>query len=140
VIGLAAAIVLLFVIALILAIADVERAAPIIQILRDLFLIVLALQSILICFALVVLIAQVARLINLLQTEFKPILHNTQETIKSAKGTVEFVGSNIADPIVRVSSFAAGVGVVLREVGGLRRALKIMQKEVGEDVEKAAKS
>lgn len=139
VIGLAAAIVLLFLIALVLAIRDVDRAAPIIQILRDLFIIVLALESILICFALVVLIAQVARLINLLQNEFKPILQNTQETVKSAKGTVEFVGNNVTEPIVRVSSFAAGLGVLVRELGGIRRALRSNHQEVNGDDKHPAK-
>src|SRR3972149_5773520 len=47
---------------------------------RDIFLIFMALESLLIGAALIVLITQVASLINLLQNEVRPILQATTET------------------------------------------------------------
>ncbi len=103
---------------------NAEQTAPRIQIIRDIFLIILSLQGILIVVALAVLVLQIARLINLLQNEIKPILENTQETLTTAKGTVEFVSKNVAEPVVYVNGFLAGVLVLFRELFGLRRALR----------------
>lgn len=123
--GVVALIVLIFVFGLLLALlTNVEAIAPRIQIIRDIFIIILALQGILIVLALVVLIMQVARLVNLIQSEVMPILQNTQETVNTARGTVEFVGSNLTEPIVRAGGFLAGTRVLLREVGGIRRAIR----------------
>lgn len=123
--GVVALIVLIFIFGLLLALlTNVEATAPRIQIIRDIFIIILALQGILIVLALVVLIMQVARLVNLLQNEVMPILQNTQETVNTARGTVEFVGSNLTEPIVRAGGFLAGTRVLLREVGGIRRAIR----------------
>jgi hypothetical protein len=123
-------IVLLFVTGLLLALlSDVQATAPRIQIVRDIFIIVMSLEFILIIGALAILILQVARLVNLLQNEVKPVLENTQEAVNSAKGTVEFVGNNVTEPVVRVGSFLAGAGVFVREVGGIRRAIRRNGKE-----------
>lgn len=114
-----------FLLGLLLALlTDADTTAARIQIIRDIFIIILALQGILIVIALVVLILQVARLVNLIQNEVMPILRNTQETVDTARGTVEFVGSNLTEPIIRAGGFLAGTRVLLREVGGIRRAIR----------------
>ncbi len=118
-------ILLIFVIGLVLALfTDAEQTAARVQIIRDIFLIILALQGILIVIALAVLILQIARLVNLLQNEIMPILRNTQDTVNTAKGTVEFVGKNVAEPVLAFNGFMAGLGVLFRELFGIRRALK----------------
>lgn len=123
-IGVVALIVLMFVFGLLLALlTNVEATAPRIQIIRDIFIIILALQGILVVLGLVVLIMQVARLVNLLQNEIMPILEDTKDTVNTARGTVEFVGSNLTEPIVRAGGFLAGTRVLIREVGGIRRAV-----------------
>ncbi|MAS33581.1 MAG: hypothetical protein CL610_06215 [Anaerolineaceae bacterium] len=120
-----ALILLIFVAGLLLAVAtDVTQTAPRVQMVRDVFIIILAFQSILIVGALAVLIVQIARLINLLQNEVMPILQNTQETITTARTTVEFVGNNLTEPVMRLNGFLAALSVLLREVFGIRRALR----------------
>ncbi|NWG17438.1 MAG: hypothetical protein HXY41_12465 [Chloroflexi bacterium] len=127
-------ILLLFIIGLALAVfTNVEATAPRIQIIRDIFIIIMALEFILIVLALAVLILQVARLINLLQNEIKPILQNTQETVSSAKGTIDFVGSNVTRPIIRAGGFLAGTSVLLRDLGGIRRAMRRNGREQHDD-------
>jgi hypothetical protein len=134
IVGVAAAvlggiIVLLFVVGLLFALfSDVDATASRIQIIRDIFIIMMALEFILIIAALAILILQIARLVNLVQTEVRPVLENTQEAVSNAKGTVEFVGKNVTQPVVKTSAFLAGAGVFIREVGGLRRAIRPNQK------------
>src|SRR5262249_41592463 len=113
-------IVLLFVIGLLFALfSDVQATAPRFQIIRDVVIIILSLEFIFIVGALSVLILQIARLVMLFQNEVKPVLDNAQEAVNSAKGTVEFVGNNVTEPVVRVGSFLAGASVFAREVGGI---------------------
>ncbi|MBZ0288160.1 MAG: hypothetical protein K8I30_11145 [Anaerolineae bacterium] len=123
-------ILLLFVIGLLLALfSDVQATAPRIQIIRDILAIVIALEFILIVGAFAILVLQVARLALLLRNEVKPVLENTQDAVNTAKGTVEFVGNNVTEPVVRVGAFLAGANVFVREVGGIRRAIRRNGKE-----------
>src|SRR5690606_21114675 len=95
-------IILLFVIGVLLALfTDPETTAASIQIIRDVVIIIMGLEFILIIVALAILILQIARLVNLLQNEVKPVLENTQTTVNHAKGTVEFVSTNVTAPIVK---------------------------------------
>ncbi len=119
------AILLLFVCAVVIAAtSNIEQSGTVIRLIRDLVIIFLGLEGILIVLSLAILILQIARLINLLQTEVKPILENTQQTVKTAQTTVEFVSANLTQPVVRLSGFLAGSAVVLREVFGLRKAVR----------------
>jgi hypothetical protein len=129
-VGLGGIIVVLFVIGLLLALfSDAEVTAARVQVIRDVFIILMALEFILIIAALAILILQVARLINLLQNEVKPVLDNTQETITTARGTVEFVSKTVARPVIATGAFLAGANVFLREFGGIRRAVRRNTKE-----------
>lgn len=129
--GLIGLIVLLFVAAVIIALtSDLDASGDFIRMIRDLVIIFLALEGILIVMALAILIFQVAKLINLLQTEVKPILENTQETVKTAQGTVQFVSENALRPIVRASGMVTGIAVVTSQLFGLRRAIKRTQEPV----------
>ncbi len=109
-------------------IGNAQENAPKVQIIRDIFIILLAFQSILIVGALAVLIVQIARLINLLQNEVMPILKNTQETVSTARTTVEFVGSNLTGPVIRLNAYLAAINILLRELFGIRRAVRRSKK------------
>ena len=74
-------IVITFIIGLLFALfGSTEVTASRIQIIRDIFLIVMGLEAVLIVGALAVLVVQAARLINLLNSESKPVLQNAQAT------------------------------------------------------------
>jgi hypothetical protein len=105
------------------AVANSDGVSNFFRILRDFFIIVLALQGILICLALVILIVQLTALINLLSSEVKPIIDEARETITTARGTAEFVSKNVSSPVIRASSTLTGVRVFLREMTGIRRNL-----------------
>lgn len=76
---------------------------------RDIFIILMALESLIIGLALIILIVQLARLTNLLQNEVKPILESTNETISTLRGTTKFLSDNLVDPVVKVNSSMAAV-------------------------------
>ena len=84
---------------------------------RDVFIIVVALESLVIGVALIVLIVQLASLINLLQNEIRPILNATSETVNTLRGTVEFLGENVVEPVVKLNGYLAGLRRMLELLG-----------------------
>jgi hypothetical protein len=84
---------------------------------RDIFIIVVALESLVIGAALIVLIVQMASLINLLQNEVRPILNATSETVNTLRGTVEFLGENVVEPVVKLNGYLAGLRRMLELLG-----------------------
>jgi len=84
---------------------------------RDVFIIVVALESLIIGVALIVLIVQLASLINLLQNEVRPILNATTETVNTLRGTAEFLGENVVEPVIKLNSYLAGLKRMLELLG-----------------------
>jgi hypothetical protein len=84
---------------------------------RDVFIIVVALESLVIGVALIVLIVQLASLINLLQNEVRPILNATSETVNTLRGTVQFLGENVVEPVVKLNGYLAGLRRMLELLG-----------------------
>ena len=87
---------------------------------RDVFIIVVALESLVIGVALIVLIVQLASLINLMQNEVRPILIATNETVNTLRGTVEFLGEEVIEPVMKLSGYLAGLTRML-ELMGIKR-------------------
>ncbi len=87
---------------------------------RDIFIIVVALESLVIGAALIVLIVQLASLINLLQNEVRPILTATSETVNNLRGTAEFLGENVVEPVIKLNGYLAGMNRVI-ELMGIKR-------------------
>ena len=84
---------------------------------RDVFIIIVALESLVIGVALIILIAQLASLINLLQNEVRPILTTTNETINHLRGTAEFLGENVVEPVIKLNGYLAGMNRVIELMG-----------------------
>ena len=98
---------------------------------RDIFIIFMALESLLLGLALVVLIIQLARLINLLQNEIKPILDSTNQTVSTLRGTTAFLSDNLVEPIIKMNEYFAGLQQALR-VFGLARGKRRKSNSQGE--------
>jgi membrane protein implicated in regulation of membrane protease activity len=75
---------------------------------RDIFIIFMALEFVVLGVALVILIIQLAKLVNLLENEVKPIIAATSETINTLKGTTEFLSENLVAPVIKLNSYMAG--------------------------------
>jgi hypothetical protein len=89
---------------------------------RDVFIIFLAVLSLMISLALVILMVQLAQLIVLIQNDLKPIIESTNETISHVRGTAEFLSDNLAEPVIEASGYAAGAREFLAILGLFRRA------------------
>jgi len=116
-IGLIAAVVIALV-------ADPQDAANWVGLIRDVFIIVLALEGMLMGIALIVLVIQLAALINLLQNEVSPIVDNASETVSTVRGTAQFMSQNLVQPVVRIAAVTTTIGAILREFVGIRRAMR----------------
>lgn len=100
----------LLLIALIVGLVFLARAeGQVVTQVRDIFIILMALMLIVIGVALVVLIIQVATLTNLLQHEVKPILHSTNDTVNTLKGTVRFLSDNLSEPVIKLNESLASI-------------------------------
>ena len=88
-----------------LAKADLSTTSQI----RDIFIIFMAFESIVIGVALVILVIQVSTLVNLMQNEVKPILKSTKETVDTLKGTTTFLSSNLVEPVIKLNGYLAGL-------------------------------
>jgi hypothetical protein len=84
---------------------------------RDVFIIVVAFESLVIGVALVILIVQLASLINLIQNEVRPILDATNETVNTLRGTAEFLGENVVEPVIKLNGYLAGLYRMLELMG-----------------------
>ena len=84
---------------------------------RDVFIIVVALETLVIGVALIVLVIQLASLINLLQNEVRPILQATTETVNTLRGTAEFLGENVVEPVIKLNGYLAGLKRMLELLG-----------------------
>ncbi len=80
---------------------------------RDISIVLFVLGSIMIGITSVILVVQLAILINLLQNEMRPILKTTKETVNNVKGTVEFLSDHMVEPVIKTNSNIAGIARIV---------------------------
>jgi hypothetical protein len=100
------------------------------EIMKNISVIILALESIVMLLLLIVVIAMLWWLIRTLERKITPILDSTNETVNAVsdtvntvRGTATFVSDTVVSPIIQVSSYAHGVKSaiqVLTKLGGKR--------------------
>ncbi len=106
-------IVVLIVCIILLFRAPLETTAHI----RDIFIIFMALESLLLGLVLITLIVQLARLTNLLQNEIKPILQSTNETVSTLRGTTAFLSDNLVEPVIKLNEYLAALQQIVQLFG-----------------------
>jgi fructose-specific phosphotransferase system IIC component len=109
-----AALVGLFIIAgMIVAIIAMVQSPQQTETIRDIVIIFMAAESLVIGVALIVLVIQIARLTAMLQQEVRPILESTEETINTLRGTSTFLSDKMVKPVMKATSTVAAVRRVL---------------------------
>jgi hypothetical protein len=88
---------------------------------RDIFIIILAMESLLIGAALIILVIQLALLSNLIQNEIKPILASTKETIRTVKATSQFISEKAINPIISIGGLLAGSRKLIELIGFIKK-------------------
>ncbi len=97
------------VVASVFAVLAMLRSPDQTETIRDIVIVFMAGEALVIGLALVLLIVQLARLTALLQNEIRPILASTQETLDTVRGTTAFLGNNLVDPVIKANSSLAAV-------------------------------
>ena len=76
---------------------------------RDVTLIITALEFIITTTAFVVLCVQAAKLVNFLKYEISPILKTTEKTAKKLYGTASFLSDAAVEPTIEAASTVSGI-------------------------------
>ena len=76
---------------------------------RDVTLIITALEFIITTTAFVVLCVQAAKLVNFLKYEISPILKTTEKTAKKLYGTASFLSDRAVEPTIEAASTVSGI-------------------------------
>lgn len=84
---------------------------------RDIVIIFMAVESLIIGLTLIILIIQLAKLTALLQNEIRPILDSTNETVNNLRGTTTFLSNNLVKPVIKANSTFAAVRQALGLIG-----------------------
>lgn len=111
----------LLVIAYVLA-SNAQTAAPGVRVIRDLLIIVVTLEVIVVGAAVTVFLIQVARLVNLISNEVEPLITATSDTVNTVRGTALFLSKNLVEPVMTMNSSLKGLAKVAGDVDALRKA------------------
>jgi len=84
---------------------------------KNVFIIFLAVEMLIVGIAVVVLAVQVATLVNLLQNEVRPMLNSTNDTINNLRGTTEFLSENLVEPVIQLNGYLASLKRMLELMG-----------------------
>ncbi|GAB4469676.1 MAG: hypothetical protein Kow00124_05080 [Anaerolineae bacterium] len=126
IIGIVIVVILLALIAgAVLLALNAKTTAPGVEIVRDLLIIFLTLEMIIIGAALTVLVVQIARFINLMNNEVQPLVETTRETLQTVRGTAAFMSKHLAEPVMQANSVLSGLAKVARDVDAIGKVVGI---------------
>jgi len=79
------------------------------EVVRDIAIILLALESLVIGIVLIVTLTRLRELLGVLRDEVTPLLKSLQETAHTVRGTANIVGGAVVNPLIRVNSVSTGI-------------------------------
>ena len=88
---------------------------------RDVAIILLAIESLIIGVLLSVLLWQLRNMSRMLEEEVKPLLDSANETVGTVRGTSTFLSETVVSPVVRIISTVTGLRRGLGVLSGIRR-------------------
>ncbi len=115
---------------LVTAIVLMANNPTVTQIIRDIAIVFVAVESFLIGLALIVLIFEVQALIKVLREETQPLLRSVNDTASTVRGTTAFVSENLVSPLIKVAGFTSGVKQVISNVTGIAKAARPHSKPI----------
>ena len=83
---------------------------------RDIAILLLAVESVVIGALLALMLIQLRRLVRLLRDEIAPILDSASDTVNTVQSAAGFVTHNVVTPLIKVSSYSAGTLQALRSL------------------------
>jgi uncharacterized integral membrane protein len=102
---------------------DARRSGSVslISVLRDMAIVLVALETLIVGVLLIVLVLQVQALVGLLRDEIRPMLEAINETLATVRGTTRFMSQKVVSPTIQAAGFFAGLRRVVQEMTTLRR-------------------
>ncbi|MBM3134615.1 MAG: hypothetical protein FJZ89_04865 [Chloroflexi bacterium] len=89
--------------------------------LKNLAIVLLALETIVVTALLVVVVLLLARLVGMLQEEIAPVLKSVQQTASTVRGTTTFVSDTFVSPLIQIASALSGLSGTIKAVLGSKR-------------------
>lgn len=88
---------------------------------RDVAIIVLAVESLVIGVLLIILMLQIRGLARMIQEEVQPILESTRETATTIRGTTVFLNETFVRPLISAAGYASAANRVISVLARRRR-------------------
>ncbi len=134
VIGAAVILIVLIVIIVIGSIAlalnvDAQESASRMSYVRDIVSVTLTTVVILVIAGIAILVLQIARFVNLLINEVKPITEDTKRAIKHAAVAAEFASKRGVEPIIQSQAFFFGLAAFFRELLKLNKVFQSRERD-----------
>jgi hypothetical protein len=83
---------------------------------RDIAIVLLALQSIVIGILLALMLSQLRKLAKLLREEIAPLLDSANQTVGTMHSTVDFVSQSVVHPLIEARSYTSGAVEAVRNL------------------------
>jgi len=84
-----------------------------VALIRDIAIILLAVESLVIGAVLIVLVLQIRGLTKMLEEEVQPILESTKETATTVRGTTVFLSNTFVKPLINAVGYASAANRVM---------------------------
>ncbi len=94
---------------------------PTVAVIRDIAIIILAIESLVIGVLLSLLIIQIRGLARMLQEEVQPILESTRETATAVRGTTVFISDTFVKPLIKAAGYASAANRVMGVLARTKR-------------------
>jgi hypothetical protein len=95
-----------------------------VAVIRDIAIIVLAVESLIVGALLIVLILQLRGLTRMLEEEVQPILESARETATTVRGTTVFVSDTFVKPLISAAGYASAANRVISVLARGRRRMR----------------
>jgi signal transduction histidine kinase len=92
-----------------------------VAVIRDIAIIILAVESLVIGVLLILLIIQMRSLTVMLQEEIQPILESARDTATTVRGTTVFISDTFVQPLIRAAGYASAANRVMSVLTWRRR-------------------
>ena len=83
---------------------------------RDIAIVLLALESIVIGILLALMLSQLRKLAKLLREEIAPLLNSANQTVGTMHSTVDFVSQSVVHPLIEAKSYTSGAVETVRNL------------------------
>ena len=95
-----------------------------VALIRDIAIILLAVESLVIGVVLIVLALQIRGLTKMLEEEIEPILESTKETATTVRGTTVFLSNTFVKPMINAVGYASAANRVVSVLARGKRRIR----------------